>query len=49
MAVEETRVRQPEFIEKRSEQLLKSVFGDPDAVQQSGESDADFNLRKFGL
>tara|TARA_R100001510_G_scaffold28343_1_gene25044 strand:- start:1337 stop:2335 length:999 start_codon:yes stop_codon:yes gene_type:complete len=49
MAVEETRVRQPEFIEKRSEQLLKSVFGDPDAVKQPGESDADFNLRKFGL
>tara|TARA_R100001440_G_scaffold46080_1_gene65836 strand:- start:7155 stop:8153 length:999 start_codon:yes stop_codon:yes gene_type:complete len=49
MAVEETRVRQPEFIEQRSEQLLKSVFGDPDAVKQAGESDSDFNLRKFGL
>ena len=40
--------RQPEYIEKRAEQLLASVFGDPSAVRRSGESDADFNLRKFG-
>ena len=41
--------RQAPFIEKRSEQLLASVFGDPNAVQSPGESDAAFNLRKFGL
>tara|TARA_X000001388_G_scaffold6496_1_gene4177 strand:- start:301 stop:1296 length:996 start_codon:yes stop_codon:yes gene_type:complete len=40
--------RQPEYIEKRAEQLLASVFGDPNATRRSGESDADFNLRKFG-
>ena len=36
------------YIEKRGEMMLGTVFGDPDAVQQSGESDADFELRKFG-
>ena len=40
--------RQPEYIEKRAEQLLASVFGDPSATKRAGESDADFNLRKFG-
>jgi hypothetical protein len=41
--------RQAPFIEKRSEQLLASVFGDPNAVQTPGESDAAFQYRKFGL
>ncbi len=41
--------RQAPFIEKRSEQLLASVFGDPNAVQSPGESDAAFQYRKFGL
>ena len=36
------------YIETRGEMLLGSVFGDPNAVQQSGESDADFKLRKLG-
>ena len=36
------------YIEQRGEMLLGSVFGDPNAVQQSGESDADFKLRKLG-
>ena len=49
MSVQEQIVRQPEFIENRSEQLLASVFGDPNATQQAGESDAAFNLRKFGI
>jgi hypothetical protein len=40
--------RQPEYVEKRAEQLLASVFGDPSAVQRAGESQADFELRKFG-
>ena len=40
--------RQPPYIEKRTEQLLSSVFGDPSAVQKAGESQADFELRKFG-
>ena len=39
---------QPPYIEKRTEQLLASVFGDPDAVQQAGESEEAFKLRKFG-
>jgi len=46
--VYESRTRQPEYIEKRAEQLLASVYGDPSAVQKSGESQADFELRKFG-
>ena len=41
--------RQAPYIEKRSEQLLSSVFGDPNAVQSPGESDAAFQYRKFGL
>jgi len=41
--------RQAPFIEKRSEQLLASVFGDPNAVQEPGESDSAFQYRKFGL
>lgn len=42
-------VRQPEFVEKRSEQLLASVFGDPTAVKQAGETDQQFALRRFGI
>ena len=42
------RQQQAPFIEKRAEQLLASVFGDPTAVRRSGESEEDFNLRKFG-
>lgn len=42
------RQQQAPYIEKRSEQLLASVFGDPNATRRDGESDADFNLRKFG-
>ena len=49
MSVQESIVRQPEFVEQRSEQLLASVFGDPNATKQPGESDAAFNLRKFGI
>jgi len=41
--------RMAPFIEKRSEQLLASIFGDPNAVRESGESDAAYNMRKFGL
>jgi len=44
----EQRTRQPEYIEKRAEQLLSSVYGDPAAVQKAGESQEDFELRKFG-
>ena len=44
----EQRTRQPEYIEKRAEQLLASVYGDPAAVQKAGESQEDFELRKFG-
>ena len=40
--------RQAPYIEKRSEQLLASVFGDPDAVKKAGETDEAFQLRKFG-
>ena len=40
--------RQPPYIEKRAEQLLASVFGDPSATRRYGESLEDFNLRKFG-
>jgi len=46
--VYEQRTRQPEYIEKRAEQLLTSVYGDPSAVQKTGESAEDFQLRKFG-
>ena len=50
----ETYVRPSPFIEERSEQLLKTVFGDPDAERRKDdqgnfiESEEDFNLRKFG-
>ena len=44
----EQRTRQPEYIEKRAEQLLASVYGDPADVQKAGESQEDFELRKFG-
>ena len=44
----EQTVRQAPYIEARSEQLLASLFGDPNAVQEQGESDADFKLRRFG-
>ena len=40
--------RQPEYIEKRTEQLLSSVYGDPNATRNQGESEEDFNLRTFG-
>ena len=40
--------RQPPYIENRTEQLLASVFGDPNATINQGESEEDFNLRKFG-
>ena len=46
--VQETVVRQPPYIEKRTEQLLASIFGDPSATKKPGESDEAFNLRKFG-
>ena len=39
---------QPPYIEKRTEQLLASVFGDPNAVKKEGETDEAFQLRKFG-
>ena len=41
-------IRQPEYIENRTEQLLGSVFGDPNATQNAGESNEAFQLRKFG-
>ena len=44
----EQTVRQAPYIEERSEQLLASVFGDPNAVQETGESDEAFNLRRYG-
>jgi hypothetical protein len=44
----EQTVRQAPYIEARSEQLLASLFGDPNAVQEQGESDANFKLRRFG-
>ena len=46
--VQESVVRQAPYIEKRTEQLLASVFGNPNATRNPGESDEDFNLRKFG-
>jgi len=39
---------QPPYIEKRAEQLLASVYGDPKAVKNAGETDEAFNLRKYG-
>jgi|TARA_R110002049_G_scaffold146274_1_gene309018 hypothetical protein len=50
----EQRTRQPEYIEKRAEQLLTSVYGDPTAERRKDaegnfiETEEDFNLRKFG-
>jgi len=44
----ETIYRQAPYIEERSEQLLASVFGDPNATRQQGETDEQFNLRRFG-
>ena len=41
MAVQEQIIRQPEFIEKRTEQLLESVFG-PNGV-------ANVQLKQFLL
>jgi len=46
--VTEQTVRQAPFIEQRSEQLLASIFGDPNAVQETGETEEDFNLRRYG-
>ena len=42
------RQQQAPYIEKRSEQLLASVFGDPDAVKKAGETEEAFQLRKLG-
>ena len=42
------RQQQAPFIEKRSEQLLASVFGDPNAVKKEGETEEAFQLRKLG-
>ena len=36
------------YIEERGKQLLSATFGDPNAVKQPGESDADFQARKLG-
>ena len=51
----ETFVRQAPYIEERSEQLLASVFGDPNAERRKDpntgeftEGLEDFNLRRFG-
>jgi len=44
----EQTVRQAPYIEERSEQLLASVFGDPNAVKEANESDEAFNLRRYG-
>lgn len=44
----EQTVRQAPYIEERSEQLLASIFGDPNAVRETGESDEAFNLRRYG-
>ena len=42
------RQQQAPFIEKRSEQLLASVFGDPNAVKRDDETEEAFQLRKLG-
>jgi hypothetical protein len=42
------RQQQAPYIEKRSEQLLASVFGDPNAVKKAGETEEAFQLRKLG-
>ena len=36
------------YIEERGKQLLGATFGDPNAVQQPGESEADVQVRKQG-
>ena len=36
------------YIEERGKQLLGATFGDPSAVKQPGESEADFQVRKQG-
>tara|TARA_R110000823_G_C15927989_1_gene499237 strand:- start:343 stop:1305 length:963 start_codon:yes stop_codon:yes gene_type:complete len=36
------------YIEERGKQLLSATFGDPNAVQQTGESNEDFQARKLG-
>jgi len=46
--VNEVINRQAPYIENRSEQLLASVFGDPNATKNAGESEEAFQLRKFG-
>jgi len=42
------RSQQAPYIEKRSEQLLASVFGDPNAVKRADETEEAFQLRKLG-
>ena len=42
------RQQQAPYIEKRSEQLLASVFGDPNAVKKADETEEAFQLRKLG-
>ena len=42
------RQQQAPYIEKRSEQLLASVFGDPNAVKRADETEEAFQLRKLG-
>ncbi len=42
------RQQQAPYIEKRSEQLLASVFGDPNAVKRADETEEAFHLRKLG-
>jgi hypothetical protein len=36
------------YIEERGKQLLAATFGDPNAVKQPGESEADFQARRLG-
>ena len=36
------------YIEERGKQLLTATFGDPNAVKQPGETEADFQARKLG-
>jgi len=42
------RQQQAPYIERRSEQLLASVFGDPNAVKGADETEEAFQLRKLG-
>ena len=54
MADSETVYRQAPYIEERSEQLLASIFGDPNAERRKDdqgnftETEEDFNLRRYG-